>query len=106
MRRHVFNALADPTRRDILMSLTKEKRNVNALAEQFDMTWQAVSPHVKYLQECGVIAIEKQGRERYCNLEVQKLTEVAGWLEPFRQLWEGRFRQLDVLLEDMKSNKK
>ena len=108
MRRDVFQALADPTRRDILMSLTKEKRNVNTLAEQFDMTRQAVSLHVKYLQECGVIEIEKQGRERYCSLELKKLSEVADWLEPFRQLWEGRFRQLDILLEDLKSksNKK
>ena len=69
MRRDVFNAIADPTRRDILMSLTAQKQNVNALAEKFDMTRQAVSLHVKYLQECGVITIQKEGRERICNLE-------------------------------------
>ncbi|MDN5212800.1 metalloregulator ArsR/SmtB family transcription factor [Fulvivirgaceae bacterium BMA12] len=106
MRRDVFQAIADPTRRDILVSLTKESRNVNTLADQFDMTRQAVSLHVKYLQECGVIAIEKQGRERYCSLELNKLSEVSEWLEPFRQLWEGRFKQLDILLKDIKSKSK
>ncbi len=106
MRRDVFQAIADPTRRDILMSLTKESRNVSTLADQFDMTRQAVSLHVKYLQECGVIAIEKQGRERYCSLELNKLNEVSDWLAPFRRMWEGRFKQLDMLLEDIKSNKK
>ena len=106
MRRDVFNAIADPTRRDILMSLTAQKQNVNALAEQFDMTRQAVSLHVKYLQECGVITIQKEGRERICNLEASKLTEIADWLEPFRQLWENRFSQLDKLLGEMKNKSK
>ncbi len=106
MRRDVFQAIADPTRRDILMSLTKESRNVNALADQFDMTRQAVSLHVKYLQECGVIQIEKQGRERYCSLELKKLSEVADWLEPFRKLWEGRFKNLDNLLIELQTKKK
>ena len=105
MRRDVFNAISDPTRRDILMSLTADKQNVNALADKFDMTRQAVSLHVKYLQECGVISINKEGRERICQLEVQKLTEVADWLEPFRQLWEGRFKQLDSLLDELKGKK-
>lgn len=103
MRRDVFNAIADPTRRDILMSLTTESRNVNALAEQFDITRQAVSLHLKYLQECGVIAIQKEGRERICKLEVKKMTEIADWLEPFRKLWESRFKQLDNLLIELKN---
>jgi DNA-binding transcriptional ArsR family regulator len=102
MRRDVFQAIADPTRRDILMSLTREKRNVNALAEQFDITRQAVSLHVKYLQECGVITIEKQGRERYCCLEVKKMQEVNDWLAPFKKLWEERFNNLDKLLNKLK----
>lgn len=105
MRRDVFNAIADPTRRSILMSLTTESQNVNTLAERFDITRQAVSLHVKYLQECGVITIKKEGRERYCNLEVQKLTELADWLEPFRQLWESRFKQLDNLIDELRDKK-
>ncbi len=105
MRRDVFNALADPTRRGILLLLTSKSQNVNNLANKFDMTRQAVSLHLKYLQECGVITIKKEGRERYCFLEAQKLAEVADWLEPFRKIWETRFEQLDSLLTQLKSEK-
>ncbi len=106
MKRDVFNAIADPTRRGILLSLTNEAQNVNTLADKFDMTRQAVSLHIKYLQECGVITIKKEGRERHCNLEVQKLTEVADWLEPFRKMWTGKFSQLDQLLGELQSKPK
>lgn len=106
MRRDVFNAIADPTRRSILMSLTKESQNVNALADKFDMTRQAVSLHIKYLQECGVISVKKEGRERYCNLEAQKLVEVGDWLEPFRKMWTTKFNQLDELLGELQSKPK
>ena len=106
MKRDVFNAIADPTRRSILMSLTNESQNVNALADKFDMTRQAVSLHIKYLRECGVITIKKEGRERYCNLEVQKLIEVADWLAPFRKMWAEKFNQLDKLLEELQSKPK
>ncbi|GAB3333022.1 metalloregulator ArsR/SmtB family transcription factor [Marivirga atlantica] len=87
------------------MSLTTESQNVNSLAEQFDMTRQAVSLHVKYLQECGVITINKEGRERFCKLEAQTLSEVADWLEPFRKIWESRFDQLDSLLTKLQDKK-
>ncbi len=103
MNRDVFNAIADPTRRSILLSLTKESYNVNALADKFDITRQAVSLHIKYLQECGVISLKKSGRERICNLKVEKLTEVAVWLEPFRKMWTGKFNQLDKLLDELQS---
>lgn len=106
MRRDVFNAISDPTRRSILMSLTSESQNVNALADKFEMTRQAVSLHIKYLQECGVVTIKKDGRERYCNLEVQKLTEIADWLEPFRKMWTGKLNQLDQLLGDLQAKTK
>ncbi|OEK01048.1 transcriptional regulator [Roseivirga sp. 4D4] len=102
MRRDVFNAIADPTRRDILIALTEKRSNVNALAEKFDMTRQAVSLHVKYLDECGVISIEKEGRERFCKLETKKLAQVADWLLPFKELWKARFNELDHLLENIK----
>lgn len=104
MKRDVFNAIADPTRRSILMSLTTKPQNVNALADKFNMTRQAVSLHIKYLHECGVIKIIKEGRERHCNLEVEKLTEVANWLEPFRKMWTGKLNQLDELLGELQSN--
>lgn len=106
MKRDVFHAIADPTRRAILMSLMSESRNVNALADKFDMSRQAVSLHIKYLQECGMITVKKEGRERHCQLEVQKLTEVADWLEPFRKMWTGKFNQLDNLLNELQSNAK
>lgn len=103
MNRDVFNAIADPTRRSILLSLTKESYNVNALADKFDITRQAVSLHIKYLQECGVVSLKKSGRERICSLEVEKLTEVAEWLEPFRKMWTGKFNQLGKLLDELQS---
>lgn len=106
MKRDVYQAIADPTRRQILMSLTRERKKVNALAAQFDMTRQAVSLHVKFLQECGVISIEQEGRERYCNLEAQKLSEVADWLEPFRALWNNRLDRLDKLLDELQGKTK
>ena len=106
MRRDVFNAIADPTRRSILMSLTTESQNVNALADRFDITRQAVSLHIKYLNECGIISIKKEGRERLCELRVEKLTEVADWLEPFRKMWLGKFNQLDNLLDELQSGPK
>ncbi len=106
MKRDVFNAIADPTRRSILMSLASESQNVNALADKFDITRQAVSLHIKYLQECGVISIKKEGRERHCNLEVQKLLEVADWLAPFRKMWTGKFNELEKVLEDLQSKPK
>lgn len=101
MRRDVFQAIADPTRRGILSTLLDEPKNVNALAEQFEMTRQAVSLHVKILQECAVISIEKEGRERICTLEPQKMAEVAEWLKPFKEMWETRFDQLDDLLKKL-----
>lgn len=106
MKRDVFNAIADPTRRSILMSLTSESQNVNALADKFAITRQAVSLHIKYLQECGVISIKKEGRERHCSLETHKLSEVADWLEPFRKMWTGKFNQLEQVLDDLQANPK
>ncbi len=103
MNRDIFNAIADPTRRSILLSLTNESYNVNALADKFDITRQAVSLHIKYLQECGVISFKKLGRERICKLEAEKLNEVAVWLEPFRTMWTGKLNRLDKLLDELQS---
>jgi len=103
MKRDVFQAIADPTRRAILMSLGEKQQNVNSLAEQFEMTRQAVSLHVKYLQECGVIKISQKGRQRLCQLEVRELNKVNEWMEPFKELLESQFRKLDNLLEELKN---
>ena len=88
------------------MSLTKEPQNVSALAEKFDMTRQAVSLHIKYLSECGVVVMKKKGRERYGHLQVEKLKEVAHWLEPFEHMWSGKLAKLDMLLDDMQKKTK
>lgn len=105
-RRDVFQAIADPTRRRILSTLIKKPQNLNALADQFEMTRQAVSLHVKILQECDVITINKVGRERFCQLKPEKLVSVADWLEPFKKMWEARFSNLDDLLDELQTHHK
>ena len=105
-RRDVFQAIADPTRRDILNLIAYKSLNLNAIAEKFDVSRPAISQHIKILTECGLIMIREQGRERYCEVQAQKLSEVADWLEPFRQLWEHQFDKLDTLLVKMQSSKK
>lgn len=102
-RRDVFQAIADPNRRQILNLLSRQPLNVNSIAKKFEMSRQAVSLHVKILKECGMISIQKEGRERLCELQPQNLAEVADWLKPFRKLWEERFTQLDTLLNNSNS---
>ncbi len=105
-RRDVFQAIADPVRRDILNMLTHKQLNLNSIAENFDISRPAISQHIKILTECGLIMIDQQGRERYCYLQPKKMSEVADWLEPFRKLWENRYSQLDSLLEKMKAEER
>jgi len=97
-RRDVFQAISDPTRRNIITMLSLKPQNLNALAGQFQTTRQAISLHVKILVECGVVVMDQQGRERYCNLQARKLAEVDKWIEPFRNSWERKFSRLDSLL--------
>ena len=105
-RRDVFQAIADPVRRDILNLIAHQKLNLNAIAENFDISRPAISQHIKILAECGLVVIDQQGRERYCFLQPQKLGEVADWIEPFRKLWEHQFDKLDTLLINMQKPKK
>lgn len=106
MRRDVFQAIADPIRRQIIGLVAEKPLNVNAIAEQFDVSRQAVSVHVKILTECGLIIIKKQGRERYCEAKLQKLSEVATWVEQYRKQWEDKFNSLEKYLQKMQSNNK
>lgn len=106
LRRDVFHGIADPTRRDILTIIANEPMNLNSIAEHFEISRPAVSQHIKILTECGLVVIKKHGRERYCEPHLGKLNEVAHWIEPFRQLWEARFNELDNLLEELKSKPK
>lgn len=106
MRRDVFQAIADPTRRAIITLIALHAMTPNAIAEHFDISRQAVSKHLRILNECELVKQEQQGREIYYQLEIEKIKEVDKWLEQFRKIWETRFSQLDDLLSQLKSGKK
>src|SRR6478609_598436 len=106
MRRDIFQAIADPTRRAIIVLIAAQAMTPNALAEHFDTTRQAVSKHLRILTECELVKQEFQGREIYYQLEIKKMKEIDKWLEQFRKIWEDRFTQLDKVLLKLKSNKK
>ena len=106
LRRDVFQAIADPTRRAILVLIAAHAMTPNALAEHFDTTRQAVSKHLRILTECELVKQEYQGREIYYQLEINKMKEIDKWLEQFRKIWEDRFNQLDTVLSKLKPNKK
>ncbi len=102
-RRDVFQAIADPTRRQIIGMVAHKPQNVNSLAEKFDVTRQAVSLHIKILIECGLIEIKKQGRERICEARLDTLSEVSAWVEQYKTFWTSRFAALENHLETLKS---
>jgi len=102
MRRDVFQAIADPTRRAILSLIALQAMTPNALAEHFDSSRQAVSKHIKILTECQLVRQEQTGREIYYHFNPEKMKVVADWLQPFQQLWEKRFDQLDHVLNNLK----
>ena len=106
IRRDIFQAIADPTRRAIIVLITVQAMTPNALAEHFNTTRQAVSKHIKILTECELVKQEQQGREIYYSLEVQKMKEIDKWLDQFRKLWETRFNQLDKVLSTIKKQRK
>jgi DNA-binding transcriptional ArsR family regulator len=102
-RRDVFQAIADPTRREIMELIASQSLNLNSIAENFDVSRPAISQHIKILTECGLIVIKQQGRERFCEAKFQKLAEVSTWVERYRKMWEDRYNRLDDLLEKMKT---
>lgn len=102
MRRDVFQAIADPTRRDILSLLAAQSMTPNGIAEHFNTSRQAVSKHIRILTECQLLKQKPSGREIYYRFNPQKLKDVDKWLKPFRALWEDRFNQLDELLRTKK----
>jgi DNA-binding transcriptional ArsR family regulator len=102
-RRDVYQAIADPTRREIINLIAYKVLNLNSIAENFEMSRPAISQHIKILTECGLIIIKKQGRERYCEARLQPLNEVSEWVEQYRKRWAGRFDLLDSLLSELKS---
>ena len=106
MRRDIFQAIADPTRRAIIALIAFQAMTPNAIADNFNTTRQAVSKHLHILTECELVKQEQQGREIYYSLEIKKLKEVDKWLNQFRKLWETRFNQLDNVLSTIKKQKK
>lgn len=106
MRRDVFQAIADPTRRAIIALIALQAMTPNALAEHFDTTRQAVSKHLRILTECELVTQEQKGREIYYSLEIEKMKEIDNWLEQYRKIWQTRFSQLDEVLSTLKDRKK
>jgi len=105
MRRDVFQAIADPNRRAILSLLASKRMTLNGVAENFRISRPAVSKHIKILTECGLVVMTRRGRERYCDVRFDRLSEVTDWIEQYRQIWEQRFNRLDDVLEQMKKEK-
>lgn len=106
MRRDVFQAIADPTRREIIHLLAKESLNLNAVAESFSISRPAISKHIKILTECGLVTINQHGRERYCFAQLEKLNEVSHWVEQYRQFWTEKMDALENYLEILQKQQK
>lgn len=106
MRRDVFQAISDPTRREIIHLIAQRPLNLNAIAENFDMSRPAISQHMKILIECGLVAVDKKGRERFCEAKLEKLDEVAQWVEQYRILWQQKHDRLDKVLDKLTGKKR
>lgn len=106
MRRDVFQAIADPVRRDIIRLLAAEVLTVNAIAERFDISRPAISRHLKILQECGVLDMYRKGRERICRMKPGSLVPAFLWLEQYQELWEKKIENFERYLIDLQSEKK
>ena len=103
MRRDVFQAIADPTRREIINMIAHQSLNVNAVTEHFDVSRTAIYKHIKILTECGLIHMKQEGRERFCEAKLDKLNEVSNWVEQYRSMWTARFDSLDNYLQELQS---
>jgi DNA-binding transcriptional ArsR family regulator len=101
MRRDVFQAIADPTRREIIRLVSKQPLNLNAVAENFEVSRPAISKHIKILTECGLVKIQQQGRERFCVAQLGKLSEVNDWVEQYKQFWDQKMDALEAYLQEL-----
>lgn len=99
LRRDVFQAIADPTRREIIHLLAHKSMNLNTVAENFSISRPAISKHIKILTECGLISIKQDGRERYCEAQLAKLNEVSAWIEQYRKFWNQKLDALEQYLQ-------
>ena len=103
MRRDVFQAIADPTRREIIRMIATQSLNLNSVAEKFDISRPAISKHIKILTECGLITINQKGRERHCEANLRKLNEVSEWVEQYREFWTKKLDALENYLEELQT---
>jgi DNA-binding transcriptional ArsR family regulator len=106
MRRDIFQAIADPTRRAIIALIALQAMTPNAIADNFNTTRQSVSKHLRILTECDLVKQQQEGREIYYSLEIEKMKEIDKWLNQFRKIWETRYNQLDDVLSTLKKKKK
>ena len=106
MRRDIFQAIADPTRRAILVLVAMHAMTPNAIADHFSITRQSISKHLRILNECDLLAQKHEGREIYYELKIDKMTEIDTWLDQFRKIMEQRFKQLDEVLLTLKNKEK
>ena len=106
LRRDVFQAIADPTRRAILVLVASQSMTAGAIAANFDTAWPTVSKHLHILTECELLEQEQSGREVYYHLNPKKMKEIADFIEPFRQMWEARFDKLEAVMKKYKAEKR
>jgi len=106
VRRDVFQAIADPTRREIIHLLSEKSLNLNSIAENFDVSRQAISLHIKILHECGLIRIHTQGRERFCEARLDSLNQVSVWVERYRRHWEEKLDSLETYIDKLQKQKR
>jgi DNA-binding transcriptional ArsR family regulator len=104
-RRDVYQAIADPTRRAIISMIANEPHNVNAIADKFEMTRQAVSLHIKILTDCGLITVKQNGRDRFCEAKLDQLSEVSAWVDQYRQHWESKLDAMEAYIEKLKKER-
>lgn len=104
MRRDVFQAIADPVRREIIAMVSESEHSVNEIAERFDISRPAISKHLKILNECGIIAFQKKGRERFCVIQPSNLLPAFLWLEQYQKLWEEKLDSFENYLMQLKTN--
>jgi DNA-binding transcriptional ArsR family regulator len=105
LRRDVFQAIADPTRREIIHLIARQPLPLNSIAENFDVSRPAISKHIKILTECGIVTIHTRGRERYCEARLQQLSEVSRWVDHFRVYWNQKLDALGDFLESQEAPK-
>ena len=106
MRRDVFQAISDPTRREIIKLLSKDTMNLNSIVDRFQISRPAISKHIKILDECGLITIRDEGRERYCSAKLENLKQVSEWVNYFEQFWDNKLDALELHLSNQANQNK